>query len=57
MFEILHFRESEEIFKEKRLLKDVQATMQYVDDVLAGSGLNAYATLLRVSQLTRDRQS
>jgi len=37
MFEILHFRESEKILKEKRLLKDVQATMQYVDDVLAGS--------------------
>jgi hypothetical protein len=37
MFEILHFRGSNEIFKEKRLLKDVQATMQYVDDVLAGS--------------------
>jgi len=37
MFEILHFRGSEEILKEKRLLKDVQATMQYVDDVLAGS--------------------
>jgi hypothetical protein len=37
MFEILHFRGSDEILKEKRLLKDVQATTQYVDDVLAGS--------------------
>lgn len=37
MFEILHFRGSEEILKEKRLLKDVQATMQYLDDVLTGS--------------------
>jgi hypothetical protein len=37
MFEILHFRESEKILKEKRLLKDVQATMQYIDDVLTGS--------------------
>ena len=37
MFEILHFRGSEEILKEKGLLSDVQATMQYVDDVLAGS--------------------
>ena len=37
MFEILHFRGSDEILKEKRLLNDVQATMQYVDDVLAGS--------------------
>jgi hypothetical protein len=37
MFEILHFRGSDEILKEKRLLKDVQATMQYIDDVLTGS--------------------
>jgi hypothetical protein len=37
MFEILHFRGSDEILKEKRLLKDVQATMQYIDDVLAGA--------------------
>ena len=37
MFEVLHFRGAEEILKEKRLLSDVQATMQYVDDVLAGS--------------------
>ena len=37
MFEILHFQDSEKILKEKRLLKDVQATMQYIDDVLAGS--------------------
>jgi hypothetical protein len=37
MFEILHFRGSEEILREKRLLKDVQVTMQYIDDVLAGA--------------------
>jgi len=37
MFEILHFRKSEKILKEKRLLKDVWATIQYVDDVLTGS--------------------
>jgi hypothetical protein len=37
MFEILHFRGSDEILREKRLLKDVQVTMQYVDDVLSGS--------------------
>jgi len=37
MFEILHFRESDKILKEKRLLKDVQATMQYIDDVLTGA--------------------
>ena len=37
MFEILHFRGAEEILKEKGMLSDVQATMQYVDDVLAGS--------------------
>lgn len=37
MFEVLHFRGAEEILKEKGLLSDVQATIQYVDDVLAGS--------------------
>jgi hypothetical protein len=37
MFEILHFRGSEEILREKNLLNDVQATMQYIDDVLAGA--------------------
>jgi len=37
MFEILHFRGSEKILKEKRLLSDVQATMQYIDDVLTGA--------------------
>jgi hypothetical protein len=37
MFEILHFRGSEEMLKEKRLLKDVQVTMQYIDDVLTGA--------------------
>ena len=37
MFEILHFRGSDAILKEKRLLKDVQATMQYIDDVLTGA--------------------
>lgn len=37
MFEILHFRGSDQILKEKNLLKDVQVTMEYIDDVLAGS--------------------
>ena len=37
MFEILHFRGSDQILKDKNLLNDVQVTMQYVDDVLAGS--------------------
>ena len=37
MFEILHFRGSDEILKQKRLLKDVQVTMEYIDDVLTGS--------------------
>jgi hypothetical protein len=36
MFEILHFRGSDKILKEKNMLRDVQATMQYIDDVLAG---------------------
>jgi len=37
MFEVLHFRGAEEILKDKGMLSDVQVTMQYVDDVLAGS--------------------
>ncbi len=37
MFEILHFRGSDKILKDKNLLKDVQATMQYIDDVLTGA--------------------
>jgi hypothetical protein len=37
MFEILHFRGSEEILREKNMLNDVQATMQYIDDVLTGA--------------------
>ena len=36
MFEVLHFRGSDKILKEKNMLKDVQTTMQYIDDVLAG---------------------
>jgi hypothetical protein len=37
MFEILHFRGSDQILKEKNLLKDVKVTMEYIDDVLTGS--------------------
>ncbi len=36
-FEIVHFRESEKILKEKRLVKDVKATLEYIDDVLYGT--------------------
>jgi len=36
-FEIVHFRESEKILKEKRLVKDVKTTLEYVDDALYGS--------------------
>lgn len=35
-FEIIHFRESEKILKRKHLVKDVQVTLQYVDDALYG---------------------
>ena len=37
MFEVMHFRGSDEILKEKGMLSDVQTTMQYVDDVLTGA--------------------
>jgi len=36
-FEILHFRGSDEIIKEKNLEKDINATLSYVDDALHGS--------------------
>ena len=37
MFEILHFREADKILKQKRMVKDVNATMEYVHDSLEGS--------------------
>ncbi len=36
-FEIMHFRESDKILKEKRMEKDVKATLEYIDDALYGS--------------------
>ncbi len=37
MFEILHFRDSDKILKQKHLVKDVKATMEYVADALTGA--------------------
>jgi len=36
-FEILHFRGSDKILKDKNMVKDVKSTMEYIDDVLCGS--------------------
>ena len=36
-FEILHFRESDKIIKEKRMEKDIKVTLEYIDDVLCGT--------------------
>jgi hypothetical protein len=36
-FEILHFRESDKIIKEKRMEKDIKVTLEYIDDVLFGT--------------------
>ena len=36
MFEILHFRDSEKILKQKKIGNDVKETLQYIDDVLTG---------------------
>ena len=36
-FEILHFRDSEKILKEKRMVKDIKSTLEYIDDVLCGT--------------------
>jgi len=37
MLELLHFRDSEKILKNKNMLDDVLVTMEYIDDVLTGS--------------------
>ncbi len=36
-FEILHFQGSDEIIKNKNLDRDLQITLEYVDDALYGS--------------------
>jgi hypothetical protein len=36
-YEMLHFRGSDKILKQKRLEKDLQATLEYVNDALYGS--------------------
>jgi len=36
-FEILHFRESDKIIKQKRMEKDIKVTLEYIDDVLQGT--------------------
>jgi hypothetical protein len=36
-FEILHFRDSDKIIKEKRMEKDIKVTLEYIDDALYGS--------------------
>jgi hypothetical protein len=36
MIEILHFRDSDRILKEKNMMKDVQTTLEYLADVLTG---------------------
>ena len=36
-FEVIHFRGSDEIIKEKNLEKDVQITLEYLNDALYGS--------------------
>ena len=36
-FELLHFRESDKILKKKRMDKQLQATLEYIDDALYGT--------------------
>ena len=36
-FEIIHFRDSDKIIKDKNMENDVELTMQYIDEVLTGS--------------------
>jgi len=37
MFKLLHFNGSDKILKKKKMIKDVQMTLEYVDDVLSGT--------------------
>ena len=37
MIEILHFRDSDKILKQKKMVNDVKETLQYIDDVLSGA--------------------
>jgi hypothetical protein len=36
-FEMLHFRESDKILKKKKMDKQIQATLEYIDDALYGT--------------------
>ncbi len=36
MIEILHFRDSDKILKDKNMMHDVQTTLEYLEDVLTG---------------------
>jgi hypothetical protein len=36
-FELLHFRDSEKILKSKKMEKDIQVTLEYLDDALYGT--------------------
>ena len=36
-FEILHFRDSDKIIKDKNMENDIQATLEYVYDALYGA--------------------
>ena len=36
-FELIHFRDSDKIIRKKKLDRDLKATLDYVDDVLAGT--------------------
>ena len=36
-FDIMHFRESDKIIKEKRMEKDIKVTLEYINDALYGS--------------------
>ena len=37
-YELLHFRDANKILKSKNLAVDLQFTLEYIDDILQGSG-------------------
>ena len=36
-FELLHFRDSQKIIRKKKMIKDIMATMENVDETLSGA--------------------
>ena len=49
-FELIHFRNSDRVLKENKMLKGVQSTLKYLDDVLYGSANKSTLTKEALSE-------